>query len=179
MLIDVNEAIFLPINLQKLMLPIIQNSEGFVKNNTWLCKVARDLDCPVIPVIHKGLGDIIPEVKEVLEGIEPIASAYFSVTNEPEIMKHLEGKRQVIISGMEAHVNVLHSALDLINVGKKIFVVRNAVTSREKEDLDGALERLTAAGVTLISKEMLMFDILRRTDTEKYKTISQKYFHSK
>lgn len=177
MLIDVNEAIFLPINLQKLMLSIIQNGEAFVKNNTWLCKVARDLDCPVIPIVHKGLGEMISEVKEVFEEIEPIASAYFSVIHEPEIMKYLEGKGQVIISGMEAHVNVLHSALDLIKVGKKVFVIRNAVTARQKEDLDGALERLAAAGVTLISKEMLMFDILRRTDTEKYKAISQKYFH--
>jgi len=177
MLIDVDKAIFIPINLQVLMLPIVQNKEAFVKNNVWLCKVAKDLDCPVLPIVHAGLKEIIPEVKEITDSIKTVTSAQFSVANEPSIIEAIKNKQQVIISGMEAHVNVLHSALGLINLGKEVFVIRNAVTSRQQEDLDIALTRLAEAGATLISKEMFMFDILKRTDTEKYTTISKKYFH--
>lgn len=177
MLIDVKQGVFLPINLQALMLPIVCNSEEFVKNNSWLCRVAQDLKLPIVPVIHKGLKDFIPEVKEALGNIHAIEGVNFSVVNEPLVMAKIDDKKQVIISGMEAHVNVLHSAIDLKQMGKEVFVVQNAITSRNQVDLDAALERLRTEGITLISKEMLMFDILKRTDTEEYKSISQKYFH--
>jgi nicotinamidase-related amidase len=100
----------------------------------------------------------------------------FSCMCLPEVTSRLRsaGRRYVAVAGMEAHVCVLQTCLDLLAQGYLVHVVRDAVCSRSAEDKDNALEMMRGAGAVITTTETLLFQILGRAGTDEFKAISKR-----
>jgi nicotinamidase-related amidase len=101
------------------------------------------------------------------------AKRCFAASAEPEVAAALQalGRRQIVLCGMEAHVCVLQTALDLLRLGLRPIVVADAVASRRAESRDLALARLRASGVEVVDSEMVLFEWLRLAGTADFKAL--------
>lgn len=147
-----------------------------IKNNAILLQAAQLLD---IPTIHteqypKGLGSTLQDLLQHLQAKPPVEKISFSCCDEPAFNRRLIGdKPQVIVTGMESHICVLQTALDLKQAGKQVFVVEDAVISRHPNNKQNALNRLRVAGVTIVSTESVVFEWLGHAKGDAFKAISQ------
>jgi nicotinamidase-related amidase len=83
-------------------------------------------------------------------------------------------RNQVILAGIEAHVCVAQTAIDLAHKGEKVIVVADAVSSRRPIDMQFALSRLERSGIALTTAEAVVFEWLRRAGTEEFKAMQPK-----
>ena len=167
--IDVQER------LAAAMLPVAL--EAVVRNTRILILAAARLGVPVLATeqYRKGLGPTVAELTEVLPaGALLSEKTCFSCAGaEPfSIASGASGRSQVILAGMEAHVCVLQSALELRAAGREVFVVEDACCSRKQENHTNAMFRLRAAGVAVTNTESVLFEWLRDARHEHFKAIS-------
>jgi len=128
--------------------------------------------CEQVP---ESLGPTIPEIAELLSGIEPIAKASFSCCGREDFNAKLTGlsRDQIILAGIETHVCIYQTARDLIERGLRVHVVADAVSSRALANKETALLRLTAEGAKMTSTEMVLFDLLKTADHPKFRQIAK------
>ena len=122
----------------------------------------------------KGLGPTVTELSGLLPA-PPLVKDTFSCAREPAVRTTLEatGRRQAIVVGIEAHVCVLQTALDLAAAGFQVHVPHDAVSSRRAADKEWALERMAAAGVAVTTTESALFELLERCGTDEFKAVSR------
>lgn len=104
----------------------------------------------------------------------PVAKDTFSCAREPAARSAIEGlgRRQILVTGIETHVCVLQTALDLVQAGYEIHVPHDAVNSRRPADKEWALRRMEAAGIVVTTSESALFEMLERCGTEDFKTVA-------
>jgi len=102
---------------------------------------------------------------------------HFSCAAERDCMRRIDalGREQIVVIGAEAHVCVLQTVLDLRAVGKEIYLVADAVSSRSPRDVELALERMRAEGVRVVSREMVAFEWLHQAGTDRFREISREF----
>jgi nicotinamidase-related amidase len=147
-----------------------------VQNTTLLLKAANLFNVPVLASEQypQGLGPLEPSVSEYLPAsTKRFAKTCFSCTGADGFLTTIHENRcpQVIITGMEAHVCVLQTAIELRNQGLVVFVAEDAVCSRKLENYQNALIRLYQVGITLISAESVIFEWLKDANHEYFKTL--------
>jgi len=129
-----------------------------------------------IPVLHteqypKGLG---PTLSELAVPGTPIEKTAFSCCSEPKFCRQLPADRpQVVLAGMEAHICILQTALALQADGRQVFVVEDAVLSRNAVNKANAMSRLRHAGVIVASTESIVFEWLGKAEGDAFKQISR------
>ncbi len=124
----------------------------------------------------KGLGPTIAPIRERLgDGFRPVEKLAFSCGRSPEFRAALEatGKKDVLICGVEAHVCVLQTVLDLRRDGYHAFVAADGVTSRRDADRDAGLALMDRAGAVIGTAEIFAFELLERAGSEEFKKISK------
>ena len=84
-----------------------------------------------------------------------------------------QGRNQAVIAGIEAHVCVLQTAMDLIGQGVQVFVVADATSSRSPDNHSMALQRLSGAGASIVTTEMVVFEWLGQAGTQEFKELSK------
>jgi nicotinamidase-related amidase len=176
MLIEHAKSQLLLIDVQEKLLPAMVDPAGITRQIGILLTAARQLVIPVLACEQypAGLGPIIAEVAHFLRPDEVLAKTEFSCFANPALRQRLEAApEQLILAGVEAHVCVLQSALDLAAAGRQVFVVTDAVSSRVSDSKSVALQRLAAAGVNLVTTEMVLFEWLRRSDQPSFKPLSR------
>jgi len=151
--------------------------QAVVRNTRILIRAAACLGVPVLATEQypKGLGPTVAELIEELPGGAPrLEKTCFSCAGAEPFSTALgaSGRSQVILSGMEAHVCVLQSALDLRAAGREVFVVEDACCSRKQESHTNAMDRLRAAGIVVTNTESVLFEWLRHARHEQFKAIS-------
>ena len=97
----------------------------------------------------------------------------FSCLGNDHIKESVQTKKQIIICGVEAHICVLKTALDLLDEGYQVHLITDAVSSRKKENKQVAIERMKQSGVFISSTEMILFQLLDKAGTEEFKLISK------
>ncbi|MEE9552511.1 MAG: hydrolase [Gammaproteobacteria bacterium] len=147
------------------------------RNSSFLIKAAGLLAIPVLATEQypKGLGPLEPEIVDVLpENTLRFEKTCFSCVGAENFMEQLEntGRKQIILMGIEAHVCVLQTAIDLLAAGFHVFVIIDAVSSRHRENYEAALQRMRHAGVTTCNAESVLFEWLRDAKHEHFKTLS-------
>ncbi len=176
MLMHPERSLLLMIDLQERLAPAILNIDRVVEHNLWLARVARRLAVPVVATVQypAGIGPMLPELREHVEVL--VEKIHFSA--------HADGclnglaaltRPQVVITGTEAHVCVMQTALDLRAAGKDVFVVAEAVGSRSAEDRQLALERMRQEGCRIVSREMVAFEWLQRAGTEVFRDVHRNF----
>ncbi|MCS7203600.1 MAG: isochorismatase family protein [Thermodesulfovibrio sp.] len=148
--------------------------EKLVKNILLLIQLSKLYKIPVIITEQypKGLGRTLPEIKELVDE-EAIEKIHFSCIKEEEFFRRIirAEKNQIILTGMEAHICIWQTALDLVLRGYSVFVPSDAVCSRRKEDWQTALQLMRDVGCIITCTEALVFQILEKAGTEEFKKI--------
>lgn len=179
MLINIATSTLLVIDVQEKLLAGIHENESLVKNCSWLIRLAQEVDVPVLgsEQYPKGVGPTTSELQDLLGASAFVAKTLFSCATAPECQQQMDtGERDsFILCGMEAHVCVLHTALELHDQGKKVYVVADAISARNPEDTRLAIERMRQAGITIVSREMVGFEWLRDSSSPHFKTFSSKF----
>jgi len=122
----------------------------------------------------KGLGPTVPGLAELLTG-PPLVKDTFSCARDEAFMAALEAQRphRIVVTGIEAHVCVAQTALDLLHAGYQVQVPHDAVRSRRPADMGWALRRLQAAGAVISTTESVLFELLETCTSPHFKTISR------
>lgn len=173
-----DDAVLVVIDVQEKLCRAMDEKvlERLVKNTTILQEAAKELGIPVIATEQyvKGLGETLPELKGCLLGpaIEKMTFSCCGETPFPEKLNSL-GRKQVIVTGMETHVCVLQTVIELLDAGYTVHVVRDAVMSRRKDNWFIGLETAKAAGAVITSTETALFQLLRVAGTEEFKKLSK------
>jgi len=167
----------LVIDIQERLVPVMEESEQFVENCSKLIRGLQILGLPVIVTQQytKGLGETIYEIKSVINDFQFIEKKDFSCFGEPSIAAKLElsGAKNVIICGIESHVCVLQTAIDLKEAGYVPVVVMDCVTSRSFDNVDLASERFRYEGILMTSLESILFELTRSAGADGFKEISK------
>ena len=145
-----------------------------IRNCGILAQAAAMLEVPVIvsEQYPKGLGNTAPELLAFLPNIKPVEKLTFSCMAEPKFSRQLtRDHSQVVIAGMEAHICVLQTALDLQN-SKQVFVAEDAIISRNPANKANALARMREAGCIISNTESIVFEWLGKADSDAFKAIS-------
>lgn len=177
MRIKADESIGLIIDMQERLYPHILGHEQLTKNTEILISglKAIGLHIMVTEQYTKGLGYTIEPLKGLLSDIKFIEKQAFSCCDEPNFYEDLayHAPRFVIIAGIETHVCVLQTTIDLINNGYRPVIVEDCVGSRRSNDKNIAIERMRQEGAIITSYESLLFELLRYSGTETFKKISK------
>lgn len=149
---------------------------GQISNVAMLLEAAGVLGVPVLVTEQypSGLGETIRELKEKFPGT-PLEKTSFSCCGEGSVQERIEelGRRNIVVCGMEAHICVLQTVLDLIGKGHHVHVVSDAVMSRKKENWRMGLEIASAAGAVITSAETVLFQLLKRAGTPEFRKLSK------
>ena len=170
---------------------MLDNAEEWLDAADWLAALlaqapdvkilatsARRLGVPILVTEQypKGLGHTLQELLDTLgPGVEPIAKVTFSCGAVGAFRARIEatGARQVVLTGIEAHVCVLLSALDLIALGYAVHVVADAVTSRTQANWRLAMDQLRQAGAVVTATESVLFQLLQQGDTDEFRELAR------
>ena len=172
-LLDRERAALVVVDVQEAFRPAVLDFERTAGNAATLIRGARILDVPVVATEQypKGLGHTVPEVKEHLEGIEPLEKVCFSASDADGF--DLGGRDQALVCGIESHVCVNQTAHALLDGGVEVHVARDAVTSRTEENRELGLHKMEGAGAVLTSVETALFELLGAAGTEEFKHVQR------
>jgi len=169
-------SVLLIVDVQERLLPAMAAPDRVVAGCGTLIDGAARLGVPVIASEQypKGLGPTVEPLKARLRPQAIFAKLSFSCAGDPNLLAGLDatGRPDVIVAGIEAHICVLQTALDLAARGVKVRVVADAVGARRPEAVDLALDRLGRAGIGLVNVEMVLFEWLGRAGTDDFKYLS-------
>ncbi len=169
----------LVIDVQERLFSVMEagRRDAMVKNVKILVAAAHRLGLPLLvsEQYPKGLGHILPELKEGLVGVEPLEKVAFSCCRADGFSDRLRsaGTKGLIVTGIEAHICVLLTALDLLAAGYTVYVPADAVCSRTRENYDIALSQLRDAGAVITSTETLLYQLLGRSDTDDFRLLQR------
>jgi nicotinamidase-related amidase len=171
------EAVLVMVDFQGRLAEIVDRSELVAPNVLRLVKGCQALDVPILPTVQvpEKLGPIMSVFEEALGDVTIISKASFSAMREPNFVLALDQtkRKQIILTGIEAHVCVLQTGLDLLDAGYQVHVLSDAVFSRTVENHDLALQRFHDGGAVLSSVEISLFEMIRTSRHPQFRTISK------
>lgn len=165
------------IDVQEKLFPHIHDHETLEQEQVKLIQGLRQLGIPMrmTEQYKKGLGNTIPSIREAFgqeEGYEKVA---FSCCDNEHAMEAIAGlnRKNIILFGIETHVCVLQTALDLLEKGYHPVVIEDCVGSRKASDKRTAIERMRREGATISSLESILFELCRVAGSDSFKFISK------
>ena len=168
-IIDVQERLFNVMDAER--------RDDMIRNVKILGAAARRLGVPVVVTEQypRGLGRMLPELRALLDGVTPIEKTAFSCCGADGFVDRLRAldASPVILAGIEAHVCVLLTALELLERGFRVSVVADAACSRTPANLELGLAQARQAGAVVTSTETVVFQLLGRADTDEFREISK------
>lgn len=172
--IDSQHSALAVIDIQQKLMPAIANGAQVISNTHLLLEAARLLDIPRIftEQYPAGLGHTAPELtagmnETVLEKMT------FDACRHHSAEQLMAGRQQLVVAGCEAHVCVLQTVLGLLDAGRKVFVVNDAVGSRLPDNRLTALQRMASHGAEIVSTEMVLFEWLGSAEHPRFRQVLQ------
>lgn len=175
MLVSSERSVLVVVDIQEKLMPAIAESERVERNAATLLKAAALLGVPAFATEQypKGLGPTAASLRALLPPDGVVEKITFSAALEPAFLERLErlGRRQIVLAGSEAHVCVMQTALSLVGLGFEVVLVADAVSSRVPANAELGIARMRAAGATIVSTEMVLFEWLERAGTPAFKAV--------
>lgn len=163
------------VDFQDRLLPKIPVAGKVLAKAARLIEFAKLLDIPIVLTEQypKGLGPTAASLRDALPDIEPVEKVSFGCFGDAGFRRALAatGRGQVLLTGVETHVCIMQTALGGLDEGYDVYVPRDAVASREKDQYKAGLARMRAAGVNEVTVEMAMFEALREAGTTAFKSV--------
>ena len=180
MTLDRARTALVVIDVQERLFPAMDadHREEVMRNIKVLTATARQLNLGTLVTEQypKGLGHTLQELKDALPaGVQPVEKVAFSCLGVDAFRSRLTatGARQLLLAGIEAHVCVLMSALDLLAEGYAVHIVADAVTSRTQANWRLAMAQLRQAGAVVTTTETVLFQLLRQADTDDFRELAR------
>ena len=175
-MIDLTDAVALAIDFQTRLLPAMHDSE---KLESRVVRMIRGLNALEVPILvttqySKGLGPTTEPIQEVLDNAPTYEKNTFSALRNEEFRDALAatGRKSVILFGIETHICVQQTALQLLEAGCQVTLIEDCCGSRSSRDHETAIRRLAAAGCTVTSYESILFEMLEGSKSPGFKQIS-------
>lgn len=185
------DAVLVIIDMQERLMPAMKDGEDAEAALVKLARGCRILEVPVLVTQQytKGLGSTVPEVEKAVAGgffardgmgeesvrpFEPVEKTSFSAMGEPAFVSALKasGRKTVILTGVESHVCVQQTCLDLLEEGYSVFLAVDCVASRRNSDKKQAVRRMTQAGAVGTTFESVLFELTGGAKEEGFRQIS-------
>lgn len=177
MRIHKDETIAVIIDIQGALFPHIHENEKLEKNTIKLIQGLKAIGVPIVVTQQytAGLKPTIPTISEAIGEYKPIEKTAFSCCDEPKFDEDLalSTKRNVIVAGIESHVCVLQTVIDLIDRAYTPVVVEDCVSSRNPNDKKIAIARMRSEGAIITTHESILFELLRYSGTQEFKAVSK------
>ena len=170
-----NDAVLIIIDIQGNLAQAMYDKENLFASNVKLIQGIKAFSIPIIftEQIPQKLGLTLPVISQELNGLVPIAKESFSCWDDRNFKEQLEGlsRQHIVLTGIECHVCVYQTAIDLIANGYTVHLVSDAVSSRTPENRQVGIEAIKSAGAHLTSTEMVLFELLRTAADPIFKDI--------
>lgn len=177
-LLDNQRAAIIVIDIQSVLLPYIREKEKMLRNIGHMLELAKIHSLPAIVTEHnpKGLGPTDEGLVEVLKntvGYDPLVKDIFSCCGHKHIVDAISdtGRKQIIVVGMETHICVNQTALDLLNLGYQVHVVEDAVRCRWENSHKIGIEKMRQAGAIICDWEMAAYELTYGAKTDEFKQL--------
>lgn len=173
MRIEREQAIALVVDYQEKLVPVVSESEQLIRNSDILLEGLKILEVPMIVTQQytKGLGMTVEPIVEAVGTTEYIDKIAFTAYDA--VKWKLRGKKYVIVCGIESHICVLQTVIDLKAAGFVPVLVADCISSRKESDKQVALERARQEGAIVTTYESLLFELLKVAGTETSKKIQK------
>jgi nicotinamidase-related amidase len=176
-MLDEKDCCLVVIDVQGKLAELMHDRENLFKNLRILIQAFRILEIPVLwcQQVPAALGPTVPEIAELLTGLEPINKSSFSCCGCEEFNDklHTLGRSQIILCGIESHVCVYQTAVDLIEQDYEVEVIADAVSSRTLVNKDIGLDKIAAEGAQISSVETCLFEILKTAEHPHFRQIAK------
>lgn len=176
-LLTTDKSTLLVIDIQERILPVIHQHKTLVENTIKLIKGFKVLGLPIFHTEQypKGLGHTVSAIQDELEKNEAIQKLTFSCSSAVELFVELEKRKlsQITVCGVESHVCVQQTVLDLLANEFQVNVAADAVSSRRMKDYEIALTRMAKHGAEVTTSEAILFELLNICGTAEFKKISE------
>lgn len=177
MRIKKDNTIAVVVDVQEKLFPFISENEKLSDNIVKLIKGLKALGIEIIVTVQysKGLGETIKPVKEALGTFQHLEKMSFSCCGFPDFMEIIKnsGKKNIIVCGIESHVCVLQTTLDLLESGFQPVLIEDCVSSRNLNDKKFAIKRMRQEGAIISTYESILFELLEVSGTDTFKAISK------
>lgn len=175
MRINRENTIGLVIDMQEKLLPHIHEKDDLLLNSLKLIRGLRLLQVPIVVTQQntKGLGATAEEINQAIGNFSYIEKMTFSCYREPAFIRVLNriGKRNVIIIGLEAHVCILQTTLDLLYNNFNPVIVEDCIGSKKESDKRVAVWRMRDVGSVITTSESMLFELCREAGTDEFKEL--------
>ncbi|WP_129600532.1 hydrolase [Anaerophilus nitritogenes] len=165
------------IDMQERLLPHMENKNNLLQNFKTLIQGLHALNIPMIvsEQYPKGLGSTVEEISQILGDCTNIEKMSFSCFDEVKLQQQIDymNKEWIIIAGIESHICVLQTVIDLIDNGYVPVVVEDCISSRKENDKKIAIERMRQMGAIITTTESILFELCRFATTDAFKVISK------
>ena len=172
-----DNATALVIDLQEKIVPAMTEASTLVENAKFLLSGLAIYQTPIVATRQypKGLGDVLPEIQRVMEKATVFDKTTFSCLDAAAIRNwfNADSRPNVILAGIETHICVLQTALDLLELGKNVYLAVDCVSSGNLFDQKYALKRLFNAGVVPSTSEALLYEIAGAAGSPEFKALSR------
>lgn len=163
------------VDVQGKLATIVDDSERYITNLVKLVKAAKLLGLPILWLEQnpEKLGKTVPELTDALASTSPITKYTFSGCGEPAFVEAVK-KAKVntwLVSGIETHICVYQTSLELLNMGYMVELVSDCVSSRAVSNKELALAKLARKGAEVTSLEMCLFELIRDCRSDQFREI--------
>jgi len=174
-MLQINDCVLIVIDIQGRLAHLMYEKQQLFENLQKIIKGIKLLNVPLIwnEQIPDKLGSTVAEIKEVLSDFQPLPKVSFSCCGNPLFNEKLQAlnRKQVLLVGIETHVCVYQTALDLINSDYEVHVLADAVSSRTLENKLIGLQKMEKAGAEITSVETALFELLKIAEGAEFKEI--------
>lgn len=168
-------TVLVMIDIQGKLWNTMHDKSAVLENAQKLAKAMRILSVPIILTEQnpQGLGPTVPELMQCMPEVKPLPKFSFSCCQDTGFQQELSrlNRKQVILCGIESHICIYQTALELLSQGYEVQVVADAVSSRVQTNKEAALSRMQSEGVKLTVTEMAIFELLGKADSPLFKEI--------
>ena len=168
-----SDCVLLVVDVQDRLIGTIAEHEEVVENIKALIKAAQALNVPALVTEQEKLGEIVPELQGLLSGSPKFRKLGFSCCGDVSFMRKLRQvrKKTVIVCGIETHICVVQTVLDLLKHRYRVLLVRDATSSHAPIDRETAIDRMRSAGAMIATTEAVIYELTERAGTEEFRKI--------
>jgi len=176
-MLEIPACTLVVVDVQGKLAQLMADKETLFRNVKILIQAAQILQIPILwcQQVPKALGPTVSEIAELLADETPIDKASFSCCADEQFASRLDAlnRKQILLCGIETHVCIHQTAMDLLGQGCEVAVIADAVSSRTVENKHIALGRLAVEGATIASTEMALFELLKTAKHPQFKPIAK------
>lgn len=176
-MLNTNDTALVVIDVQEKLFRAINEKEAMVRNLEVLLRGAAVLEIPLLVTEQNpaGLGPTLDGLVELMPAVERIPKFSFSCCDEPLFMQALEAldRRNILVAGIETHICVYQTAVELARRGYQVQAVADCVASRTAFNNTIGLERMKAGDVSLTSAETVLFELMKTARHEKFRAVQK------